>query len=757
MKIKDPFQCNAYPTHKKTIIHIRTDVFNQKHAPFIPQTIYGLVPFFNNVVLATDFDSSQNDGVLKIKIDRKDLNSREWVEEFALLLQAKFENIIAVVGHFGNGMRCGSLLAEALSVPIMGIFGGSDVNVEVGSDKYRKRYKALFDDKNAYFITVASYLAEKLINLGAPRARTYAWRRGVDFSQFDVPSWQSKMEKRPIKIIMAGRYIEVKGHEFAIKGFANAIKSCPDLELNFYGEGPLEIAMKSLARELGIHEKVKFHGIVPRTLLLEKLKSAHIGLLTSTKCRDGRTEGIPNILVETQAMGLPVVATNNGGISEVVSDGNTGFLVDERDINGISSSLIRLGINPDLRKNMGEAARIHIQEYFDRDKQARVLAAKIGHMAVRYSLMSLRENYITSGQIFEAAKCHSSVSNKCDNTALTTDRGYRVLQSYPKWKISPEKSGVFIGFIFKLYAKIISKTLFYPFKKSPSGNYLNRLSKYFPEILNDIRSQIYKLHSNLDKTSTDVAILRNELAILKKRLVAQGKKKISRQTMQIAQCPYCPHANMYAEWHDELCPMDVGCLNALEHEFSGELANRINFLQDYNFFKEPSFDGVLFDDKGCCEELICELDSDSKNYIRYEGAFQGAGRYIDFFAGAKRVLKNGGLLEIIIWPLYRGVDGGKLHGSLETPFAHVIFDSRVIEEYLGHSINHIKCVNIQDIESKLEGLGFKLRSSWKPDAESNPCQIEFQARFCELFSTLGYSAKDLARAYGAVWQVDKTE
>jgi len=384
----DPFPELA----RKTVVHIRTKTFSNTYAPFIRQTVLGLTPYFRNVVLAPDFDCDVPDGVITRHIDSQEMRRPAWPSSMAADIREVFGDVVAVVGHFGNGMRVGCPLAAALGVPALGIFGGSDINVELQSERYRDIFRGLFQDPDAYFLTVADYLADKLVEAGAPPERTLAWRRGIDLTLFRPPAWSERLAgSGPVRIVMAGRFIEVKGHEFALRAFAEAVADVPGLLLDLYGEGPLLEPMRELAGELGIAGSVVFHGQVDRDVLIQELAAAQIALLPSVRCAEGKSEGIPNVLVEAQAMAVPVVATTNGGIPETVIDGTTGLLIPERDVHALAEALRRLAANADLRQAMGEAARTHTETSFDRATQARCLAAKIQQMANRAPLRAIRD------------------------------------------------------------------------------------------------------------------------------------------------------------------------------------------------------------------------------------------------------------------------------------------------------------------------------------------------------------------------------
>ena len=108
-----------------------------------------------------------------------------------------------------------------------------------------------------------------------------------------------------------------------------------------------------------------FAGEHSRETIIEALHSAEVFVLTPTVTEDGDRDGIPNVLVEAMACGLPVVSTSAGGISELVSDGVNGFLTAPGDVAGIEERIATLLDSPELRRQMGDAARRTVESGYD--------------------------------------------------------------------------------------------------------------------------------------------------------------------------------------------------------------------------------------------------------------------------------------------------------------------------------------------------------------------------------------------------------
>jgi predicted ATP-grasp superfamily ATP-dependent carboligase len=148
-----------------------------------------------------------------------------------------------------------------------------------------------------------------------------------------------------------------------------------DFACHFVGDGPDRSTLSSRASEAGLEERVYFHGQRTRDEIAHLLHQADIVVAPSVPTRDGRREGIPIVLMEAMASGLPVVASGISGIPELVEHGINGLLVPPRDVFALSQAL-ELLTTPQLRKQFGDAGREKVCKEFDLHKNARILAQR---------------------------------------------------------------------------------------------------------------------------------------------------------------------------------------------------------------------------------------------------------------------------------------------------------------------------------------------------------------------------------------------
>lgn len=150
---------------------------------------------------------------------------------------------------------------------------------------------------------------------------------------------------------------DTKGHSFLLDAFVLLKARFPNIRLIIAGRGPLHDELKGKAEKLGIGDSVFFLG--HRNDINKVIDSFDIAVLPSLD------EGFPNTVVEYMAMGKPVVATNVGGIPELVLDGETGFLVQPGDAEGLADALERLIKEKDMRERMGISGRKRVEDFFD--------------------------------------------------------------------------------------------------------------------------------------------------------------------------------------------------------------------------------------------------------------------------------------------------------------------------------------------------------------------------------------------------------
>jgi colanic acid/amylovoran biosynthesis glycosyltransferase len=269
--------------------------------------------------------------------------------------------------HFpANGQLAVSLrLMGAISGKIVTSFHGYNRPL-VESEKGRQLLDGLFKTGDL-FLVCSDHMKQWYEQIGWGGGRILVHRYGVQTARF-APRPEADHQGPP-RLFSVGRLVEKKGFEYAILAVARLICDFPGLRYEIAGDGPERSQLESLIAQLGVGDSIRLLGWQERTEVAALLAGADVFLAPSVTSRQGDQEGIPLVLHEAMAQGLPVVSTRHTGIPELVEEGRTGFLVAERDVAGISDRLGRLLRNPALRAEVGTNARAHIMQFNDLNTQ----------------------------------------------------------------------------------------------------------------------------------------------------------------------------------------------------------------------------------------------------------------------------------------------------------------------------------------------------------------------------------------------------
>jgi colanic acid/amylovoran biosynthesis glycosyltransferase len=175
------------------------------------------------------------------------------------------------------------------------------------------------------------------------------------------------------KFLQAGRLIEKKGFNVSLRAFARFASRHPGATFTIAGEGPLRNDLGREAADLGVAEKVFFPGFVSQGQLRELFYRSHIFLHPSQTGPDGNQEGVPNSMLEAMASGLPVFATEHGGIPEAIENGKSGILVPEGDHAALALALLERIGNPEELSAMARKGADAIRQKFQQSSQTRAL------------------------------------------------------------------------------------------------------------------------------------------------------------------------------------------------------------------------------------------------------------------------------------------------------------------------------------------------------------------------------------------------
>jgi len=239
-------------------------------------------------------------------------------------------------------------------------------------------YSITFHGWPVFFDAEASRVKEKVLAAQFTRSISYFCRSQLmmfsaseDPAQFKVvhcgltiDNYQFRTPREKVeRLFCAARLSPEKGHLFSLQ----ALKILHDrgcrLELRLAGDGPARRRLEHLSRELGIADHVRFLGNLSEREVAEELQAADLFLLSSF------VEGIPVSAMEAMAVGVPVIATNVAGTSELIEDGRTGLLVRPSDPQALADAIARMMQDHPFRLRVAQLGRQKVVDEFDVDKE----------------------------------------------------------------------------------------------------------------------------------------------------------------------------------------------------------------------------------------------------------------------------------------------------------------------------------------------------------------------------------------------------
>jgi glycosyltransferase involved in cell wall biosynthesis len=254
-----------------------------------------------------------------------------------------------------------------------GVCGGGRVPLAIGlhgsdvflAEKPGVRHLARRALARARLLTGCSpELVERMQALGSPAERSWVIPYGVDVEAFSpAPArrgiWRGRLgipESAPL-ILGVGRMATKKGFQVLLEALPGLLAAQPEAHVVLAGGGDLRERFAAMAASAAWSGKVHLPGPVLRDALPDLFRAADLFVLPAVHDAKGNVDGLPNVILEAMASGLPVVASGISGIPLAVEDGQTGLLVPERDPPRLLAALLRLLEDRAAAREMGERGR----------------------------------------------------------------------------------------------------------------------------------------------------------------------------------------------------------------------------------------------------------------------------------------------------------------------------------------------------------------------------------------------------------------
>jgi glycosyltransferase involved in cell wall biosynthesis len=295
-----------------------------------------------------------------------------------------------VHAHFASRPATAAFIIHRLAnIPYSFTAHGPDLH----RDQHMLREKVA---EAAFVVPISSYNKEMIVDKcqGQFRDKVTVIHCGVDTHVFEPRSGPTPHEQGngPFTMLCIGTLHEFKGQTCLIEAcrLLSKLPASPllggteggqgiDFACHFIGDGPDLAALTKQVEAAGLEERIHFHGRLTRPEIVALLRGADVVATPNVPAGSRGREGLPVALMEAMGSGVPVVASDLSGISELVIDGQTGLLVAPGDAAGLARALEHLYRHPDLRRRLGQAGREKVVCEFDLSKNTDALAQYFNH------------------------------------------------------------------------------------------------------------------------------------------------------------------------------------------------------------------------------------------------------------------------------------------------------------------------------------------------------------------------------------------
>ncbi len=288
--------------------------------------------------------------------------------------------------HFGfDGVEAWPI-ARRLGLPLLVTLHGSDITIRMDWFAqgragrrwrgYPARLARMAQEEKVTFIAISENIRQAALAAGLPDSRIVVRPIGIDRSRF-APGPVPVAERRPV-VLFLGRLVEKKGCIVLLEAFERVRARLPAAELIVGGDGPERAKLAARAASTG---GVRFVGAFTRDVATTLLAEARVFCLPSITAESGDAEGLPLVVLEAQASGVPVVTSARGGATEGIEDGVTGYAFAERDVDALTERLMALLTDDALAARFSAAGPSFIAENHDLYRQTAQLEALYDRVA----------------------------------------------------------------------------------------------------------------------------------------------------------------------------------------------------------------------------------------------------------------------------------------------------------------------------------------------------------------------------------------
>jgi glycosyltransferase involved in cell wall biosynthesis len=285
--------------------------------------------------------------------------------------------------HFAPDGAGALTLLQHLIVPLIVTLHGYDVTADddtlrrtLHGRTYLRRRTALLR-KTALFVCVSEHIRQRAIERGFPPEKLAVLRIGIELPQID-----STQEREQI-VLFVGRMVEKKGCIHLLHAMEMVEARMPEARLVLLGGGPLQ---QELERDAKARlRNAIFLGMQPHREVHRWMQRAQVLAAPSIIARNGDSEGLPTVLCEAQALGLPIASFHGPGVDEAVVENKTALLAPQGDEQALGEAILRLLSDRGLQKDLAAAGQRRAAELFDIQKQTALLEERYDEIVSQFA------------------------------------------------------------------------------------------------------------------------------------------------------------------------------------------------------------------------------------------------------------------------------------------------------------------------------------------------------------------------------------
>ena len=275
----------------------------------------------------------------------------------------KTDRINLIHAHWILPQGMAALLAcklAGIKIPVLCTSHGGDLYGLKAA--FFTKLKRIVLNKSSAITVVSRAMKREVKKMGISSGKVRVVPMGVDLQKRFVPPVK---KQRRNSILFVGRLVEKKGLEYLIKALPLIVAKHPLIKLDIVGEGPERKNCEEQATRLGLSGQVCFHGALRQEYLPDFYQNADIVVFPSIVADDGDQEGFGLVLVEAMGCGCAVVVTDLQAMEDIVSDGQTGMVILQKDSLELAEKIVGILDNPKRGREIGRKGREYVLKRYD--------------------------------------------------------------------------------------------------------------------------------------------------------------------------------------------------------------------------------------------------------------------------------------------------------------------------------------------------------------------------------------------------------